>query len=280
MGTAVVVAISLLEARSEVVVTTRALTILYHDIVEADDDEFGFPGPAAARYKLPCDEFRRHLAAIVARSGGVAVPASVEALAAVERPFLVTVDDGGSSAVRIAQEMESVGYRATFFVTTDRIGTKGFVSAEDIRILRRRGHAIGSHSHTHPYRFSALSDTRLAEEWGRSVQVLSEILGEAVVTASVPGGYFSRRVAATAHASGIQVLFNSEPTTVVATIDGCLVVGRFNVYRGMTAAAAGALAAGDPIALLRQQMAWNTKKVVKTAAAPVWESVRRLVFKS
>ena len=39
--------------------------LIYHDVVAASDQErCGFPGPAAARYKLTPDQFERHLDAI------------------------------------------------------------------------------------------------------------------------------------------------------------------------------------------------------------------------
>ena len=48
------------------VVMPRVLT--YHDVVEADFDTSGFPGGGPAHYKLPRDEFTRHLGAIAATS--------------------------------------------------------------------------------------------------------------------------------------------------------------------------------------------------------------------
>ncbi len=257
----------------------KALTILYHDIIEKDDDESGFPGPAAARYKLKRADFAEHLAAISNRCDTPSVAASVESVQRGPRPFLITVDDGGIGSLLLAADVERLGFSATFFITTDRIGTPGFMTADDLRSLRRRGHAVGSHSHTHPYRMSDLPDQRLEQEWQKSVELLTELLGEPVETASVPGGYYSPRVAAAARSAGIRVLFNSEPTTQVATIGDCLLVGRFNVYRGMTARAAGDLAAGRWIALQRQQLMWQTKKAVKTAAQPVWEAARAIAFR-
>ena len=43
------------------------------------------------------------------------------------------------------------------------------------------------------------------------------LLGHQVVAASLPGGYYSPRVADTAREAGLQVLFTSEPTTAVPT---------------------------------------------------------------
>jgi hypothetical protein len=55
-------------------------------------------------------------------------------------------------------------------------------------------------------------------------------------TASVPGGYYSDRVAETAAAAGIRILFNSEPTTKV-----------YDCYR---------MSGGWPL----QHLPWNTAR--------------------
>ena len=258
----------------------RALTILYHDVVERDFDESGFPGAAAARYKFKRREFEQHLSAMKARTIAPAVAASLQALSQGGRPFVFTVDDGGASALYIATQLEQLGWRGVFFVTTDLIGKPAFLSPESICDLSRRGHTIGSHSCSHPYRMAQLPDARLDDEWQRSVTVLSQITGKPIETASVPGGYYSTRVADAAARSGIRVLFNSEPTTRIHRQRDCLIVGRYNVYGGTTAAAAADLAAGAPIALFKQQVAWAAKKAIKTVAAPIWDQARHRIFKS
>ena len=58
---------------------------------------------------------------------------------------------------------------------------------------------------------------RLVQEWGRSVAILSDLLGERVTAASVPSGYYSRQVAGlsrcakkgAADATGVPVSFSS-----------------------------------------------------------------------
>jgi peptidoglycan/xylan/chitin deacetylase (PgdA/CDA1 family) len=257
----------------------KALTVLYHDVVEDDFDESGFPGAAAARYKIRRTDFAEHLAAMYRRAGTPAVAAETACFSLERQPFFFTIDDGGSSAIHIADALQGVGWRGNFFITTDLIGAKGFVSADDIRRLHVQGHIVGSHSCSHPYRMSDLSDGELQNEWGQSIAVLSDILGSRIDTASVPGGFYTPRVGLAARHAGIRVLFNSEPTTQVLRIDDCFIVGRFNVYGGMSASAAARLAGGDARALLTQQVAWATKKTIKTVAAPLWDRARASFFR-
>jgi peptidoglycan/xylan/chitin deacetylase (PgdA/CDA1 family) len=236
------------------------ITLLYHDVTPpGQEDASGFAGAGAARYKLAPAEFRAHL----------------DALAAVASGWQLTFDDGGVSAHDlVAAALEDHGWRGHFFVTTDYLGRPGFLRPEQVRDLRQRGHVIGSHSCSHPLRLSACGWGQLLDEWRRSRDVLEEVLGEPVRTASVPGGFYSRAVARAAAAAGVQVLFTSEPTAGSWTVDGCLVRGRYTVFRGTSAAQAAALASGRLLPRLRQALAWNVKKVAKAAGGGLYERLR------
>src|SRR3954468_13012897 len=83
----------------------------------------------------------------------------------------------------------SAGWRGHFYVTTDRVGTPGFLDAEGARDLADRGHVIGSHSHTHPRYMGKLSREELLFEWGHGREVLTEILDSAPDSGAIPGGY-------------------------------------------------------------------------------------------
>lgn len=260
----------------------RVATLLYHDVV-ADGawESSGFPGAAAGIYKLDVDEFRRHLRAIAEGVGRP--PVLVDELADSDRsrvPWVLTFDDGGVSAVtRIATLLDELGWKAHFFVTTSRIGTPGFLSAEQIRELRGLGHAIGSHSHNHPKRMSACTRDELLDEWRTSVERLREILGGPPDVASVPGGYYSGPVARAAADCGIARLFTSEPRKTVRRVGSCLVFGRYCVIRGDSTAKAAALASPSASrAQVGQALNWTVKKVAKTLGGSRYIALRRALL--
>jgi peptidoglycan/xylan/chitin deacetylase (PgdA/CDA1 family) len=260
----------------------KVACLLYHDVVEnADWDSSGFTGPGTAKYKLSRLDFEAHLAAIAkvrdtpSRTAHELANATDGTL-----PFLLTFDDGGESAsTRIAGLLEKYGWRGHFFVTADQIGRKGFVNPEQIRFLRRQGHVIGSHSFSHPVRMAHCSREELTDEWTRSIEILSDILGEQVDTASVPGGYYSDRVGETAVAAGVRVLFNSEPTTAVHAIGRCLVVGRYNIFRGTPPGVSGDLVSVHSDARSRQWIYWNFKKIAKRAAGRPYLAARQWLLR-
>src|SRR5262249_16434049 len=159
--------------------------------------------------------------------------------------------------------VEAHGWRGYFFITTGFIGQSGFLARTQLRELRARGHVVGSHSHSHPLRMAACSETRLLEEWTHSAAILRDMLGEPIETASVPGGHHSGAVCRTAAEAGFLTLFTSQPTRRVAVIDGMRVIGRYALYRDTTAEAAARLSAGDRFESLQRAAGWMIKEACK-----------------
>ena len=245
----------------------KALAVMYHDVVENGNySASGFPGPGADRYKLDRLEFERHLQAIREALG--------------DRPVLLTFDDGGVSAhERVAGMLEEFGWRGHFFVTTDCIGKPGFLTAAQIRELDQRGHVVGSHSSSHPVRMSQTPWERMVSEWRDSRARLAEIVGHTVEFASVPGGYYSRKVAQAAAQAGIRTLFTSEPTARVEMVDGCQVLGRYVVQRGMGPEWSAGFAAGRMMPRLRQALLWKTKQAAKLLSGGLYLRAREAILK-
>jgi peptidoglycan/xylan/chitin deacetylase (PgdA/CDA1 family) len=186
-------------------------------------------------------------------------------------PYLFTVDDGGMSYYTlVADRLEERGWRGHCFVSTDAIGTRGFLGAGQIRELDRRGHVIGSHSASHPARFSSCAPSHMIEEWTRSRKVLEDLLGHEVRTASLPGGYYSPAAARSARDAGLHVIFTSEPTTAAHDEAGILVVGRYTVRRQHATDRAGRLAAPSPWTRYREWAGWQAKGLVKPVLGPLY----------
>lgn len=261
----------------------RSTALLYHDVIEPGDfTASGFLTPGSNRYKLEKDEFARQLKAIAA--GSRVKPSTILDLPArlpsSPQPLFLTFDDGGASAFTwIAGALEAYGWRGHFFITTDAIGKPGFMTASQIRQLHERGHVIGSHSATHPSKISACSAEMLFKEWESSVNILSDLLGERVAVASIPGGFYSRQVAEIAALCGIRILFTSEPTRRVWRVGGCQVFGRFSLVRGSSPDVTAALAAGRAAPRIYQRLSWDAKKIAKAAGGSAYARARNRLTK-
>ena len=255
---------------------TRVLT--YHDVVEPGQDKAsGFPAADAAVYKLETAQFAAHLKAIAAaRRERPVVAADLLRGRGGSEAWLMTFDDGGASAhTHIADMLEERGWRGHFFITTDYIGTPAFLTVNQIRELRARGHVIGSHSCSHPVRMSHCSPAEMLREWRESLKVLSDILGEPVDTASVPGGFYSRQVALAAAEAGYKLLFTSEPVTRSREVQGCLILGRYMIQRKTSPKVAAGLAAGRLAPGLQHVFVWNAKKVAKRLGGKYYLELRK-----
>ncbi|MGE5624334.1 MAG: polysaccharide deacetylase family protein [Bacillota bacterium] len=252
----------------------RLLALLFHDVFVDDPGESGFDGAGAARYKLPLADFDAQLAGLEA-----ALPCPPALLAGAYRegpgtPVAITVDDGGVSYHSlVADRLEARGWRGHCFVTTGFIGRRGFLQKHHLRELHARGHGIGSHSVSHPARFSACAPRVMSREWSDSRRALQDILGADVTMASVPGGYFSSHVARAAAEAGLSVLFTSEPETQVREIAGCTVLGRFTARRGCPADYPARLVRGSPAARYGAWLAWNAKKALKAALGDAYPEI-------
>lgn len=236
--------------------------LMYHDVVPADAaDASGFPGKDAALYKVTPGQFDAHLTAID-RSGAAVV---------------LTFDDGGVSAMMAADALERHGFIGHFFITTNYIGTRGFVTEQNLRELGGRGHVVGSHSCSHPLRMGHASWPQLLDEWTRSRSILTDILGNDVQVASVPGGDFTPQVAEAAANAGFTRLFTSEPTSEARSAFGLTLVGRYTIQRWTTPETAAALACGEWLACARQAVVWNAKRVSKRLGGDRYLQLRKLL---
>ncbi len=197
----------------------------YHDVTD-EPGSSGLQRPGAVPYKLGRLAFARHLDGIASSAVAPELVTQID-LARPGRHVLLTFDDGGRSALHIGDELCRRGWRGHFFVVTSLIGSATFLDAAEVRHLRSAGHAIGSHSHTHPDIFRELPLERMVEEWRTSCDILSDILGEPCDTASVPGGDVSRAALESAGAAGLRYLFTSEPWLAPRTVGDCWVLGRF-----------------------------------------------------
>ena len=228
------------------------VSLLFHDVFIRDPRESGFASPAADRYKLSAAAFDAQL------TGLSGMPQTGT------HPFLVTFDDGGASFFTIvADKLDARGIQAFCFVTTGCIGQRGFLTIAQLRELDARGHIIGTHSVSHPARFSALSRAEMRREWADSRRTLEDLLGHEVTSGSVPGGYFSREVALSAGESGLALLFNSEPVRSVHHLGRCAVAGRFTLRSGAAPDMSRRLVRPAPWARTREWASWNAKSLVK-----------------
>ncbi len=195
---------------------------MYHDVIPLGKDKAwsGLNVKGADAYKIKAEVFESQVAF------------AAELRDKTKQEIIFTFDDGGISTINtIAPILEKSHFKGIFYIPTAFIGTVGFLSKDDIKTLYQNGHIIGTHSHTHPLKMNRMPYEAILKEWKISTSILSEITSNQIEYASVPGGWYSRKVAEACNEVGIKHLFNSEPTQKTWMVGDCEVSGRF-VARG------------------------------------------------
>lgn len=190
---------------------------MYHDVYKTSVKESGFQTDGANHYKVSEASFERQMVQFK------------------ELPVTLTFDDGGVSFYTIiAPILDKYGFHGRFYIATDRIGTEGFMTEEQIRDLHQKGHVIGSHSSSHPSDFRELSLEARKIEWGKSVQRLSEIIGEPIKEVSIPNGFLQEEDLPIFKSLGIATIYTSK-LGENRQCDGMDIVGRIGIDNSMSA---------------------------------------------
>jgi len=201
---------------------SKYLTFLYHEATDNPSDS-GFQRNSALPYKHKVEEFYSNIDIIEKNRKNII---TVDKLNTHSNATLLTFDDGGKSALLIAEYLEKYNLKGHFFITTSLIGDKYFLGKDEIIDLHNRGHIIGSHSHSHPNVFKSLTYDKMVFEWSRSKSILEDLLNTKIKTCSIPGGDSNSNSYLSAKECGYDFIFDSEPTLKPRNKDGITVLGR------------------------------------------------------
>ena len=244
----------------------KKIILMYHDVYLHSPTESGFLKESAFQYKIQADIFEEHVKAVAQYC---------KDYSHIEVEF--TFDDGGVSFLTLAAPiLERYGLRGTFFISTAYLNTPQFLTTEQLEELAKRGHRIGSHSHTHPM-LTDLTEEGIAEEWAKSVGILRPFAMDDM-TASIPNGDGNAVVMDKARKVGIQQLYTSIPTTKIAYSENMQVLGRYVVYQGMSTE--------DVIKIVSNQsyrqklyIRWQLLHYVKNCLGSQYERIKCLYFR-
>jgi len=130
---------------------------------------------------------------------------------ALEDTIVLTFDDGWMSHyITVYPLLKKHNISATFFITTDFIGRKDYVTWEQLSEMIEGGMDIGSHSVTHP-NFTKIDKIEAFKEAFDSKKILEERLGVKVNSFSFPGGYYDKKTVSLVKDCGYVTICNSNP---------------------------------------------------------------------
>ena len=106
----------------------------------------------------------------------------------VPRRVAITFDDGTRGQFdQAAPALTARGMTATFFVTTDWVGSPGFMTWDQLRGLKSMGMSVQSHTKSHPF-LSELGAAELRDELAASKRELDAELRQDTQQMAFPGG--------------------------------------------------------------------------------------------
>jgi peptidoglycan/xylan/chitin deacetylase (PgdA/CDA1 family) len=224
--------------------------LMYHEL-ELPGRPIRQDEPGYARYVLTERDFRAQVEYLKTNTWqGLSVG---QALSFPEgRSVAITFDDGCETDwLTAAPILREVGFNATFFITSGRLGTPGYLSPAQLRELSAQHFEIGCHSMTHPY-LTDLDESGLRREVCESKLQLEQIIGKSVDHFSCPGGRYDHRVVNLARTAGYATVSTSRiqantPMTDVFTL------GRVAMLRDVSLPAFAAICQGSSLPRMRAQ---------------------------
>jgi len=242
------------------------VTFLYHEVSD-DPNSTGFVRNSSLPYKHGNDEFIDNIEAI---KNTQIKPTTIKNINehTLTHKILLTFDDGGKSAMHIANILNKHNWKGHFLITTSLIGTKTFLSKLDIKELFQTGHIIGTHSHSHPTPFYKLSYDEMSKEWSISKDILEQIIGEKIICGSIPGGDMDKKAIKSAKKNRIKFLFTSEPTNKIFIDEEITIVGRVCPKAGTRISRIKDFANNK--GFLREKMIRKVKNILRFLLGPLY----------
>jgi peptidoglycan/xylan/chitin deacetylase (PgdA/CDA1 family) len=121
--------------------------------------------------------------------------ALIEKIELPPKTVVLTFDDGWQNQYVYAFSLlKKYGYTATFFVYTDAIGNRGFLTWDEIKEMDNAGMTIGGHTESHPYLAQIDDPGTLREEISGGKKIIDSNLGRPTTLFAYPFGYYNDQI--------------------------------------------------------------------------------------
>ena len=167
--------------------------LMYHHIGVLDD-----PNDEQFPFTVTPEMFEAQLAFLKANGYTPLSPADLQQPdARIKKPVMLTFDDGyADNFTALFPLLQKHRVPALIFLVTDRIGTDGYLTWEQVQLMQKSGLVhFGSHTCSHR-RLRSLPDEEIWQEITQSKKILEEKLGAPVLSFCYPygAGGFDKRV--------------------------------------------------------------------------------------
>lgn len=112
-----------------------------------------------------------------------------------EKSVILTFDDGWENQYRYAFPiLKKYNDTATFFIFTNAIGHKHFLTWPEIKEFVAAGMTVGDHTKSHPYLYKITSKDELRQEIIESRRILESNLGKKIDIFAYPFGHYNKEI--------------------------------------------------------------------------------------
>lgn len=123
------------------------------------------------------------------------------------KPVMLTFDDSHEGHFSIARPiLDRYGFKGAFFITTAYIGKKNYLTADQIKELSDKGHAIAAHTYDHPF-----ITTLKGKQWDKQIDIpkqkLEKITGLKIEYFAYPYGVWNEEAINELKGRGIKAAF-------------------------------------------------------------------------
>lgn len=128
------------------------------------------------------------------------------------KSIVLTFDDGWQSQYTYAFPLlKKYGLSATFFIFTNAIGHKNFMTWDQVKEMNLAGMDIGGHTKTHPYLTKITDPEILEKEITGGKQIIEEHIGHTIDTFAYPFGLYNASTTQAALSAGYRIARTSRP---------------------------------------------------------------------
>jgi len=190
--------------------SSKALPILAYHALRAID-QTNLPPQWSSSHAVSVTVFQEHLRSLKEGGWQTLLPSALEAneWVGLDKPIVLTFDDGHLSDVAAAELIMAYGYRAIFYIPIANLNSSWFIGRTEVANLTAQGFGIGSHGLTHS-RLTDHLDLELWHELRRSKELLEDLIGKPVNDLAVPFGAYDRRVIRIANKVGYKRIVTSD----------------------------------------------------------------------
>jgi len=136
-----------------------------------------------------------------------------------EKGVVVTLDDGYlSEYTKAVPILKKYRYPFCIFAYTQAIGSRNYMSYEQLKEIRSFGGEVGCHSRTHPY-LTDLPPDKIRNEIMGSKETLEKNLGHRVPYFAYPFGYYDAETRSVAKQAGFRLMLTSDPGSVGKNVE-------------------------------------------------------------